>query len=168
MQLPRNHSTATQPPRRHGRLLKATTRRLEKAYRRTRTEEALRNWRNQSVAQRPKFQKTMYASASINKHRDVLQFIRFQEATSNKVLDLLRTAPNKQCSIDPVPTWLAKEIGNILAPVIMNMTNKSFDQCRLPSSQKYASVRSQLKRSSLDLVSLTSFRLISNLTLISK
>ena len=84
------------------------------------------------------------------------------------VIALLRAAPNKQCSADPAPTWLVKQMGDVLAPVITDMINKSFEVGCFPSSQKEAIVRPRSRKSSLDPIHLTSFRPISNLSLISK
>ena len=50
-------------------------------------------------------------------HRKVPPFGRFQEVTTDEVLEILRTAPNKQCIIDPAPTWLEKQMGDVVASV---------------------------------------------------
>ena len=46
-----------------------------------------------------------------------------KEATSDDIFDILLTGPNKQCSIDPAPTWPTKEMEDVdlLAPVIANV-----------------------------------------------
>ena len=69
---------------------------------------------------------------------------------------------------DPAQTWLVKQVGDVLAPVITGMINKSFEDCCFPLSQKETIIRPRLKKSSLDPADLTSFRPISNLSLISK
>ena len=59
-------------------------------------------------------------------------------------------------------------MGDVLAPVITDMINKSFQDGCFPTYQKEVIVRPRLEKSSLDLIDLTSFRSISNLSLISK
>ena len=110
----------------------------------------------------------MQAPAPSINHRSVPQLGRFEEVTSHEVNALLRAAPNKQCSADFAPTWLVKQMGDGLAPVITDMINKSFEDGCFPSSQKEAIVRRRLKKSSLDPTDLTSFRPILNLSFISK
>ena len=80
--------------------------------------------------------KTVQAPAPIINCRSVPQFGRFEEVTSHEVTALLRAAPNKQCSADHAPTWLVKQMGDVLAPVITDMINKSFEDGCFPTSQK--------------------------------
>ena len=82
----------------------------------------------------------MQAPAPTINHRSVPQLGRFEEVTSHEVVALLRAATNKQCSSDPAPTWLVKQMGDILAPVITDMVNKSFEDGDFPSPQKEAIV----------------------------
>ena len=67
--------------------------------------------------------KTMQAPAPRINHRSVPQFGRFQEVTSHEVTALLRATPNKQCSANPAPTWLVKQMGDVLAPVITDISH---------------------------------------------
>ena len=101
-------------------------------------------------------------------HREVPPSGRFQEVTTDEVLEILRTAPNKQCIIDPAPTWLVKQMSDVLAPVFTDMINRSFESGCFPSSQKEAIIGSRLTKQSLDPVDLRSFRPISNISFISK
>ena len=57
---------------------------------------------------------------------------QFKPVTSGEVVAVLKKALAKQCSSDPVPTWLVKQLSSIFAPVIANMCNVSFDQRTLP------------------------------------
>ena len=79
-------------------------------------------------------------------HREVPPFGRFQEVTTDEVLEILRTAPNKQCIIDSAPTWLVMQMGDVLAPVCTDMINRSLEQRCCPSSQKEAIVGPRLKK----------------------
>jgi len=66
----------------------------------------------------------------------------FQPATTDEIAFILNRSQAKQCQLDPVPTWLGKRAGEILAPVIAHMCNTSFQQSRkslTQESQKYIS-----------------------------
>jgi hypothetical protein len=92
----------------------------------------------------------------------------FSPVTPDEVLSLLKMSPNKQCSLDPIPTWLLKSVGSVLAPTIAAMCNKSFVQAAFPDSHKKAVVHPLLKKPTLDPSELSSYRPISNLSFISK
>ena len=57
-------------------------------------------------------------------------------------------------TLDPMPTWLVKELCDVLAPIITSTANASVTQGLLPDSHKHAVVRPRIKKPSLD--SLTS------------
>ena len=92
----------------------------------------------------------------------------FKPVTLDEVVKLLQTAPTKQCSLDPVPTWLVKKLSSVFAPIIANLCNASFDQRTLPVDQKRAITRPLLKKPSLDASDLNNYRPISNLSFLSK
>lgn len=81
---------------------------------------------------------------------------------------LIMSAPNKQCSLDPAPTWLVKQFHHILAPVIANLVNASFSQSTFPACHKSALVKPLIKKATLDPLDLKSYRPISNLSFMSK
>jgi len=70
--------------------------------------------------------------------------------------------------LDPLPTWLLKQLKDTLAPVISSLCNCSFQTGVLPAAQKQAIVLPRLKTPTLDSSKLSSFRPISNLSFISK
>jgi len=73
--------------------------------------------------------------------------------------------------LDPIPTWLLKQLKDTLAPVISSLYNCSFQTDVLPAAQKQAIVLPRLKKPTLDSSKLSSLRLrrlISNLSFISK
>ena len=59
-------------------------------------------------------------------------------------------------------------MSDVLAPVLTDMINRSFEQGCFPSSQKKAIVGPRLKKQSLDPADLKSYRPISNISFISK
>jgi hypothetical protein len=89
-------------------------------------------------------------------------------ATTEEVSAILTRSAAKQCQLDPVPTWLVKRAGGILAPVIAGMCNASFQQTKFPGCCKRAIVRPLLKKPNLDPDDPGSYRPISNLSFVSK
>ena len=92
----------------------------------------------------------------------------FSPVTAAEVVSLLKISAAKQCILDPIPTWMVKQISNVLAPVIAAMCNASFIQHTVPAQHKKAVVRPLLKKPTLDPSDLASYRPISNLSFISK
>ena len=56
--------------------------------------------------------------------RDVPPFPGFTSTTVEEVLCIIRDIPNKQCELDPIQTWLVKELCDTLAPVITTMAKR--------------------------------------------
>jgi len=76
--------------------------------------------------------------------------------------------PTKHCQLDPIPTWLLKQIAVLLASVLAVMCNTSLTTSKLPSVEKHATVSARLKKPTLDPTDLNSYRPISSLSFISK
>jgi hypothetical protein len=91
-----------------------------------------------------------------------------EPATEDEVLKLLSSSPNKQCDLDPIPTQLLKQCSTILLPTITKIINLSLSAGVFPSAFKEAIVKPLLKKPSLDKESLANYRLISNLSFMSK
>jgi hypothetical protein len=101
--------------------------------------------------------------------RNVLnQLSTFSPVTPVEVMSLLSRSPAKQCTLDPIPTWLLKQVSPIISPVIAAMCNASFKQHVMPTAHKMATVHPLLKKPTLDSSELSSFRPISNLSFVSK
>ena len=66
------------------------------------------------------------------------------------VIKLTRTAANKNCELDPAPTWLMKMFASELSPFITVLFNASLRDSVFPSSQKCAVVTPVLKKPTLD------------------
>ena len=81
------------------------------------------------------------AEPAITDHSVCEPLTHFKPVTSEEVVKVLKKAPAKQCSLDPVPTWLVKQLSSIFAPVIANLCNSSFDQRTFTSDQKKAVIR---------------------------
>ena len=85
-----------------------------------------------------------------------------------EVRRLILQSPTKSCGIDPIPTWLLKDLLDTLLPFIFAMVNASLTQGRFPSSQKHAVVTPLLKKQGMNADELRNHRPVSNLTFISK
>ena len=109
------------------------------------------------------------AASPLVDDRSVLnQLSTFSPVTPVEVMTLLSRSPAKQCTLDPIPTWLMKEVSPIMSPVIAAMCNASFTQQIMPTAHKMATVHPLLKKPKLDSNELSSFRPISNLSFVSK
>jgi len=92
----------------------------------------------------------------------------FQPVTVEEIRKLVTKAPSKHCQLDPIPVWLLKQVVDQLAPVLTVMCNTSLTTGKLPSAEKHALVTARLKKPTLDLTDLNSYRPISNLSFTSK
>ena len=88
--------------------------------------------------------------------------------TVDEVRKLLGSVSAKQCTLDPVPSWLVKQCQDVLAPVMASMANMSLSEAVFPSSQKLAIIKPILKKANLDVFDFKSYRPVSNLSFIGK
>ena len=88
--------------------------------------------------------------------------------TMNEVRRLITQSPTKSCNIDPIPTWLLKDLIDALLPFITAMVNSSLIQGRFPSAEKHAVVTPLLKKQGMNVDELKNYRPVSNLSFISK
>jgi len=88
--------------------------------------------------------------------------------TEAEVRKLISQSPTKSCALDPFPTFILKELIDVLLPYLTAMVNASLTEGRLPSTQKHAVVTPLLKKSGLDVEEPKNYRPGSNLTFVSK
>ena len=81
---------------------------------------------------------------------------------------MVGSLPDKQCSLDPMPTWLLKANVDILAPFLSRLFCWSLEHGVVPSTLKSAYITPILKKSDLDPLDTKSYRPISNLSVVSK
>lgn len=93
---------------------------------------------------------------------------QFVCVSDDDILKLLSALPNKQCSLDPIPTWLLKDHAALFSPFIALLVNKSLEGGCVPVTFKSAIVTPILKKSNLDGYDVRNYRPISNLSVISK
>ena len=92
----------------------------------------------------------------------------FTKITHADVIAAVKNLPNKQCTSDPLPTWLLKQSVEPLAPFRCELFNWTLEHGIVPSTFKYAYITPILKKSDLDPADVRSYRPISNLSVLSK
>jgi len=68
--------------------------------------------------------------------------------TADEIDKLIGLAPNKTCQLDPIPTWLVKDVRGFLSSFITLLFNKSLSSGYFPSEFKQAVVHSLFERAS--------------------
>ena len=79
-------------------------------------------------------------------HRDIPPYPAFIRSTVEGVSRIMRDTPSRQCELDSIPTWLVKELCDVLTLIVIAMTNASFAQGHFHDSQKHAIVRPRLNK----------------------
>jgi len=91
------------------------------------------------------------------------EFRLFTPVTATDGILMVRAFPDKQCSCDPLPTWLLKASTGLLAPFLCHLFNWSFEHGEVPSSMKATYITPIVKKSDMDPMEAKSYRPISNL-----
>jgi len=92
----------------------------------------------------------------------------FLPVTSDDVVAVVRALPEKQCSSDPQPTRLLKAHVDILSPLLSHLFSWSLQHGVVPANIRSAYVTPIVKKAGMDPVDVKSYRLISNLSVLSK
>ena len=92
----------------------------------------------------------------------------FDTTSVEEVVRLVTLSPSKQCSRDPIPTWLLKDCKTELAPFLTTLINKSLSTGEVPTTLKTALITPLLKKPNLGSEDLANYRPVSNLPFISK
>jgi len=88
--------------------------------------------------------------------------------TIDEIETLISSAPCKSCQLDPVPTWLVKEMCGLLSHFVALLCNKSPTTGCFPVAFKSAIIRPLLKKNGLDSSQLKRYRPVFNLSFLSK
>jgi len=88
--------------------------------------------------------------------------------TTDELEKLIGSAPCKTCQLDPVSTWLVKNMKALLSPFVTLFFNKSLAGGCFPSDFKKAVVRPLLKKAGSDTSHRKNYRPVSNLSFLSK
>ena len=73
-------------------------------------------------------------------------FLSFQPLSEDDVRKLIKKSPNKQCSSDPIPTWLLKECLDSLLPISTLFVNESLQIGYFPEEWKNALIKNLLNK----------------------
>jgi len=91
--------------------------------------------------------------------------VRGQEDEVDK---LISAAPTKTCQLDPVPTWLEKDVRGLLLPFFTVLFNVSLSSSCFPPKFKDAVIRPLLKKTDLNSSDIKKFRPVSNVPFLCK
>lgn len=92
----------------------------------------------------------------------------FTPKTETEIRKLILESETKTSSINPIPTFLLKELVDVLLGYITAMINASLEQAQFPGSEKSSVITPKLKKNNLDRNKIFNYRPISNLSFISK
>ena len=92
---------------------------------------------------------------------------KFTPVLHSDVKEIISSAPAKLCKLEPIPTSLSKVHIKVLAPIISNITNSSFETGFFSDELKDALLCPLHKHPSLEL-KLKNFRPVSNLSYLGK
>jgi len=84
--------------------------------------------------------------------------------SEDEVCRLIMQSPTKSCVLDPIPTFLLKELVDALLPYVTAIVNASLREGRLPPSQKHAVVTPLQKKPGVDAEDLKNYRPVTNLS----
>jgi hypothetical protein len=89
----------------------------------------------------------------------------FKNINEVDIKSIMKCSPSKNCSLDPIPTYLLQPSETIISPL-----KKLINSCTriVPKCFKHALVTPLIKNSKLDSNSMSRYRPISNLLYISK
>ena len=110
------------------------------------------------------------ASSSTRDHRPapwVSRLELFPTATSD-IHSLLIKSPTTSCVLDPLPTWLLKDVSDNAVPFLTKLINSSIASGVVPCCLKHANVTPVHKKANIDQDNMNSYRPISNVPFISK
>ena len=71
---------------------------------------------------------------------------KFELTATTAVTELIKKSQAKTCTLDPMSSSLVKEYAAILAPIIVQIINKSIDECTVSENLKNASIKPFLKK----------------------
>ena len=74
----------------------------------------------------------------------------FRPVTQADVTQMIRALPDKQCSSDPLPTWLLKTNVDLLAPFLCHLFCHSLEHGVVPSRMKAAYITPIVKKAHMD------------------
>ena len=95
-------------------------------------------------------------------------FSTFSLVTTAEVASLILRCPTKSSPLDPIPTYLLKNLVDVLVAPITKIVNLSLSSGVFPDAMKLALVTPLLKKPNMDPDILSNYRPVSNLSFLSK
>ncbi len=95
-------------------------------------------------------------------------FSDFDMVSEETVLDAIKSASITSCPLDPLPVETFKQCLNDQLPTITRIVNISLSTGKFPADLKHARIKPLLKKSNLDVNTLSNYRPISNLPFLGK
>ena len=92
----------------------------------------------------------------------------FHPVTITQLQTMIRSSKPTSCALNPIPTSLLLECLDDILPTLTHIINTSILSGQFPTNKKTAIVRPLLKKCSLDINKLENYRIVSNLSFISK
>jgi len=88
--------------------------------------------------------------------------------TTDDVINAVKRLPDKSSAADPFPTSVFKQVIDLLSPYITELFNRSLAVGRFPAVFRQAFITPIVKKPGLDATDVSSYRPISNLSMLSK
>ena len=95
-------------------------------------------------------------------------FCNFRSVTVDDVVTVIRRLPDKSSPADPIPTSVLKQVSDVITPCATELFNRSSSAGHFPARFNEALVTAVIKKAVLDATDVSSYRPISNLSVLSK
>jgi len=100
--------------------------------------------------------------------RSGVTLLAFSPLATDDVISAVRRLPDKFSAADPIPTAVFKQIIDVIAPFVVTLFNRSLGSGHFPGGFKEAFITPVVKKAGLDVTDVSSYRPISNLSVLSK
>ena len=97
-----------------------------------------------------------------------VSFRQFRPLTTDEVISAIWRFPDKTSAADPIPTSVLKQTADVVAPFVTELFNRSLFTGHFPAAFKEAFITPIVKKPGLDATSASSYRMISNLSVLLK
>uniref|UniRef100_A0A672ZWH4 Reverse transcriptase domain-containing protein n=1 Tax=Sphaeramia orbicularis TaxID=375764 RepID=A0A672ZWH4_9TELE len=92
----------------------------------------------------------------------------FELPTLSELSKIVSSSRSTTCPLDPLPSWVIKELWSTLGPYVLSILNYSLSSGVFPACFKSAVVKPLLKKPGLDAEAPSNYRPVSNLAFLSK
>ena len=92
-------------------------------------------------------------------------FTKFKNVKTEDVVDIIKSLPNKQCELDPIPCEILKKFVLVIAPKLTTIINLSFRHGIYPQILKSSVITPIVKSLKDDTDSFANYRPVSGLSI---